>query len=121
MKKDIHPKYQEVLWVDTATGLKWICGSALSSGDTEKFEGKEYPISKVPISSASHPFFTGSKQMLDAEGRVDKFRKRYAKPAVQEKPAEKEEEPEEKPSKKPAKEKAPAKKATTAKKKADKT
>ncbi len=121
MKKDIHPKYQEVLWVDTSTGLKWVCGSALSSGDTEKFEGKEYPISKVPISSASHPFFTGSKQFVDAEGRVDKFRKRYAKAPVQEKPAEKEEEePEEKPGKKPTKEKAPAKKATTVKKKTEK-
>ncbi len=118
MKKNIHPKYQEVLWIDTATGLKWVCGSALSPEDTEKFEGKEYPISKVPVSSASHPFFTGSKQFVDAEGRVDKFRKRYAKPVAQEKEPEKEKEEEEQTSKQPTKPKAPAKKAP--KKKAEK-
>lgn len=116
MKKNIHPKYQEVLWIDTATGLTWICGTALLPEETQKVGGIDYPISKVPVSSASHPFFTGSKQFVDAEGRVDKFRKRYAKPVAQEKEPEKEEE--EQTSKQPTKPKAPAKKAP--KKKADK-
>jgi large subunit ribosomal protein L31 len=78
MKKDIHPKYQQVLFVDSTTGFKFICGSSLQPKETEKFEGKEYPVCRLSTSSASHPFFTGSKGLVDAEGRVDKFKKRYA-------------------------------------------
>jgi len=89
MKKEGHPPYQEVLFVDSATGFRFVCGSTLQPKEREVFEGKEYPVYKVPISSASHPFFTGSKQFIDSEGRVDKFVKRYAKKA--EKKEEKEE------------------------------
>ena len=78
MKKNKHPAYQDVLFVDSSTGHKFVCGSTLKSDETETFEGKEYPVCRVSVSSASHPFFTGSKQFVDAEGRVDKFRKRYA-------------------------------------------
>jgi large subunit ribosomal protein L31 len=78
MKKEIHPKYQQVLFIDSSTGFKFVCGSALTTSTKETFEGKEYPSYHVSISSASHPFFTGGKQLLDAEGRVDKFNKRYA-------------------------------------------
>lgn len=79
MKKDIHPKYQDILFVDTSTGTKFVCGSTLRPKETEVYEGKEYPVFYVTVSSASHPFFTGSKQFIDTEGRVDKFLKRYAK------------------------------------------
>ncbi|MCK4934299.1 MAG: type B 50S ribosomal protein L31 [Simkaniaceae bacterium] len=79
MKKDIHPSYQDILFVDTATGHKFVCGSTLQPKDTEKFEGKDYPTYRVSISSSSHPFFTGSQQLVDSEGRVDKFKKRYSK------------------------------------------
>jgi len=79
MKKEGHPDYQDVLFVDTSTGTKFVCGTTLKPEETEVYEGKEYPVYRVPISSASHPFFTGSQQFLDTEGRVDKFRKRYAK------------------------------------------
>ncbi len=89
MRKEGHPPYQEVLFVDSATGFRFICGSTLQPKEREVFEGKEYPVYKVPVSSASHPFFTGSKQFIDSEGRVDKFVKRYAKKA--EKKEEKEE------------------------------
>jgi len=78
MKKNIHPKYQQVLFVDSSTGHRFVCGSTLHSEETEVFKGKEYPVYRVSVSSASHPFFTGSKQLVDAEGRVDKFKKRYA-------------------------------------------
>lgn len=78
MKKDIHPKYQEVLFVDSSTGYKFVCGSALQPEKKEMYEGKEYPVFYVSVSSASHPFFTGSNQFVDSEGRVDKFLKRYA-------------------------------------------
>lgn len=102
MKKEGHPDYQDVLFVDSSTGTKFVCGSTLKPKEKETFQGKEYPVYRVPISSASHPFFTGSKQLVDAEGRVDKFRKRYAK---------KEEQPQ-KEEEKAAPAKKPAKKAT---------
>ncbi|MDJ0652054.1 MAG: type B 50S ribosomal protein L31 [Simkaniaceae bacterium] len=83
MKKKGHPPYQDVLFVDTATGTKFVCGSTLQPKERETFKGTDYPVYKVPISSASHPFFTGSQQFVDSEGRVDKFKKRYAQKAAQ--------------------------------------
>lgn len=77
MKKNTHPKYQKILFVDSATGHRFVCGSTLQPEATEVFEGIEYPVQKVSTSSASHPLFTGSKQLVDAQGRVDKFKKRY--------------------------------------------
>ena len=105
MKEQGHPVYQDVLFVDSSTGFKFVCGSTLQPKEKETFEGKEYPVFRVPVSSASHPFFTGKGQFIDSEGRVDKFQKRYAKKAKAEAPAPVVEE------KKPAK-KATKKKAT---------
>ncbi len=79
MKKKTHPDYQEILFVDSSNGYKFVCGSTLKPQEKETYEGKEYPLYRVPISSASHPFFTGGKQFLDTEGRMDKFAKKYAK------------------------------------------
>ena len=81
MKREGHTAYQDVLFVDSSTGYKFVCGSTLQPKEKEMFEGKEYPVYRVAVSSASHPFFTGSKQFIDSEGRVDKFVKRYAKVA----------------------------------------
>ncbi|MBI2743758.1 MAG: type B 50S ribosomal protein L31 [Chlamydiales bacterium] len=78
MKKQGHPPYQDVLFVDSSTGYKFVCGSTIQTKEKESFEGKEYPVVRLPVSSASHPFFTGSKQFVDSEGRVDKFNKRYS-------------------------------------------
>lgn len=41
-------------------------------------DGSEYPLFSLAISSYSHPFFTGEERLVDTEGRVDKFKKRYA-------------------------------------------
>lgn len=79
MKKNGHPLYQDVLFVDSATGFTFICGSTLQTKERQIYEGKEYPVYKAPITSASHPFFTKDKKFVDSEGRVDKFVKRYAK------------------------------------------
>ncbi len=79
MKKEGHPPYQKILFVDSSTDFKFVCGSTLQTKEKAMFEGKEYPVYKMGISSASHPFFTGANQMLDSEGRVDKFKKRYVK------------------------------------------
>ena len=85
MKKETHPDYQEVLFVDSSTNAKFLCRSTLKSKETETYEGKEYPVCRVSVSSDSHPFYTGSNQFIDTEGRVDKFRKRYAKPSSKKK------------------------------------
>lgn len=77
MKKNTHPKYQKVLFVDSTTGQRFIIGSTLQPKETEKFEGKEYPVYQLSTSSYSHPFFTGSNKFVDAEGRVDRFKNRY--------------------------------------------
>lgn len=82
MKKKVHPPYQQVLFVDSASGHRFVCGSTLQPKATEKFQGAEYPVSYLSISSTSHPFFTGSRQHVDAEGRVEKFRKRFEKKMV---------------------------------------
>lgn len=79
MKKDTHPSYQEVLFVDSSTNDKFLCFSTIGSKETEEYNGKEYPVIRVSVTSASHPFFTGSDKFIDTEGRVDKFRKRYQK------------------------------------------
>jgi len=79
MKKDIHPEYRKVLFVDSSTGSKFLIGSTIKAEDTMEHEGVEYPVCHVSVSSASHPIFTGSAQHVDAEGRVDRFNKRYKK------------------------------------------
>lgn len=79
MKKDTHPTYQDVLFVDSASGHRFVCGSTLQTDAKETFQGKEYPVSYLSISSTSHPFFTGSKQLVDSEGRVEKFKKRFGR------------------------------------------
>lgn len=89
MKKDAHPDYQDVLFIDSSTGTKFVIGSTLKTKETEKFEGKEYPVCRVAVSSASHPFYTKSKKFIDTEGRVDKFTKKYQKIKKEHKPEEK--------------------------------
>lgn len=93
MKKEGHPPYQDILFVDSSTGFRFVCGSTLKPKDTEEFEGKKYPVYKVSVSSSSHPFFTGSNQAVDSEGRMSRFVNRYAKKTPQPKEPSKEETP----------------------------
>lgn len=80
MKADIHPNYRDVVFQDVTASFAFLTRSTLGSKETVKWEdGKEYPLIKVEISSASHPFYTGKQKVVDTGGRVDKFRKRYAK------------------------------------------
>jgi large subunit ribosomal protein L31 len=79
MKADIHPDYREVVFQDMTSDFKFLTRSTLSSKETIKWkDGNEYPLVKIDISSASHPFYTGQNKIMDTSGRVDKFRKRYA-------------------------------------------
>lgn len=80
MKKDIHPEYRDVVFQDTSSGFKFMTRSTMKSSETIKWEdGKEYPVIKVEVTSASHPFFTGQNLLVDTAGRVEKFNKRYKK------------------------------------------
>ena len=91
MKKDIHPDYKEVVFQDVQSDFKFLTRSTLTSEEKIKWEdGKEYPLIKVEVSSASHPFYTGKKIFVDTAGRVEKFNKKYkAKAAVKSAPKEK--------------------------------
>ena len=80
MKSDIHPKYKEVVFQDLSSDFSFLTRSTIGSKETIKWEdGNEYPLVKVEVSSASHPFYTGKHKVLDSGGRVDRFKKRYGK------------------------------------------
>jgi large subunit ribosomal protein L31 len=78
MKKDLHPtNYRPVVFQDINSGTSFLTRSTAASDENVKWEdGNEYPLVKVHISSASHPFFTGQEKLVDVEGRVDKFKAR---------------------------------------------
>lgn len=79
MKSDIHPKYRTVVFHDVSADEKFLTGSTIETKETTQWEdGKEYPLVKVDISSASHPFYTGKQKFLDTAGRVEKFQKKFA-------------------------------------------
>ena len=80
-KKDLHPKeYRDVVFSDEAANFSFLTKSTAKSEETIKWtDGKEYPLVKVQISSASHPFFTGEEKIIDTEGRVDRFKARAKK------------------------------------------
>ncbi|MBP5667664.1 MAG: type B 50S ribosomal protein L31 [Salinivirgaceae bacterium] len=79
MKKDIHPSdYRLVVFKDMSNGQLFINKSTVNTKDTIEVDGVEYPLVKLEISSASHPFYTGKMKLVDTAGRVDKFRNRYA-------------------------------------------
>lgn len=80
MKKGIHPAYREVVFQDTSSDYKFITRSTMNSDEKITMEdGKEYPVIKVEVSSASHPFYTGKNLFVDTAGRIDKFKQRYQK------------------------------------------
>ncbi len=88
MKKDVHPKnYRLVIFEDMANGEQFLIASTVDTKETGtyKADGKEYPIYRVEISSASHPFYTGNEVVLDTAGRVDRFKKRQAASASKKK------------------------------------
>ncbi|MEI7973318.1 MAG: type B 50S ribosomal protein L31 [Bdellovibrio sp.] len=79
MKKELHPKLYDVVFKDVSCDFSFLGKSTQGSKETVQWEdGKTYPVIKVEISSASHPFFTGKQRVLDTEGRIDRFRKKYA-------------------------------------------
>src|SRR5699024_156918 len=77
-KKDIHPEYRTVVFLDTSSDYKFLSGSTRSSDETIEWEdGNTYALIRVEISSATHPFYTGKQKADKVGGRIDRFKKKY--------------------------------------------
>lgn len=82
MKDGLHPKTRAVVFKDMSCDFSFLGTTTMDSKETIKWtDGKDYPLIKVEISSASHPFYTGKQRLMDTEGRIDRFKKKYAKAA----------------------------------------
>lgn len=82
MKSGIHPHYQPVIFLDTASNHSFLTRSAIDTKGRETMkwgDGRDYPVVKVEVSSESHSFYTGKQKIMDTAGRVEKFKRRYAK------------------------------------------
>ncbi|NDW19734.1 type B 50S ribosomal protein L31 [Dysgonomonas sp. 216] len=78
MKKGIHPEnYRPVVFKDMSNDEIFISRSTINAKDTIEIDGVTYPLVKLEITSASHPFYTGKQKLVDTAGRVDKFMSRY--------------------------------------------
>jgi len=78
MKQDIHPNYRPVVFQDLSEGTNFVIRSTVRTDERITLDdGVEYPLVKVEISSASHPFFTGTMKIVDTAGRVERFERRY--------------------------------------------
>ena len=78
MKPDIHPTaYRYVVFRDVSCGFEFLTRSCAQTEKSAEFEGEEYPLITIDISSQSHPFYTGTQKIIDTEGRVDRFYKKY--------------------------------------------
>lgn len=78
MKKEIHPNnYRPVVFKDMSNDEIFISRSTVNARETIEIDGVEYPLVKLEITSASHPFYTGKQKLVDTAGRVDKFMNRY--------------------------------------------
>ena len=77
MKDGIHPKYHPVVYVDVSTGDEIVTRSTQTSAEKREIDGVEHFVIKCDMTSFTHPFFTGKQKLVDAEGRIDRFRKKY--------------------------------------------
>jgi large subunit ribosomal protein L31 len=77
MKKEIHPEYRLVVFRDVSNNFEFLTRSCVASRETTTYEGQEYPLVPIDVSSESHPFYTGTQKLMDTEGRVERFRKKY--------------------------------------------
>ena len=90
MKQGIHPEYKEVVFQDEDAGFAFLTRSTIKTNETIEWDdGKEYPLVKLDISSASHPFFTGKQKLVDSTGRVERFKQRYCSTSTRQAPKQK--------------------------------
>ncbi|MDH6546341.1 large subunit ribosomal protein L31 [Streptomyces sp. SAI-208] len=82
MRSGIHPVSRPVVFRDRAAGFHLLTRSTLDAQATVEWEdGRTYPVVDVDISSASHPFYTGTSRVVDTAGRVERFERRYGRTA----------------------------------------
>ncbi|WP_328463177.1 type B 50S ribosomal protein L31 [Streptomyces sp. NBC_00448] len=85
MKPAIHPAYRPVVFRDRASGHAFLTRSTLTTDRTVEWsDGRAYPVFDVEVSSASHPFYTGTQRVMDSAGRVERFNRRYGHAAPEE-------------------------------------
>lgn len=77
MKADIHPEYRYVVFRDINNGDEFVTRSCAPARDTTEIDGEEYPLIVLDVSSTSHPFYTGTQRIMDTEGRVERFMRKY--------------------------------------------
>jgi large subunit ribosomal protein L31 len=77
MKDSIHPEYRFVVFRDVSNNTSFLTRTCAAASDKVVFEGTEYPCINIDISATSHPFYTGTQKLLDTEGRVDRFNRKY--------------------------------------------
>ncbi|WP_205873895.1 type B 50S ribosomal protein L31 [Mycobacterium camsae] len=81
MRSGIHPDYRPVVFQDATTGKTFLTRSTVTSSRTIDIETPEgiqtYPLVVVEVTCDSHPFWTGTRRLLDSAGQVEKFRRRY--------------------------------------------
>ena len=79
MKSEIHPNYRPVVFQDVSADFAFLTRSTVKTEETIQWEdGNQYPLVRVDISSASHPFFTGKQKYVDTAGRIEKFQRKFA-------------------------------------------
>ena len=80
MKQGKHPEnYRPVVFKDMSNEEIFISRSTIATKETIEVNGETYPLVKLEITSASHPFYTGKQKLVDTAGRVDKFMSRYGR------------------------------------------
>lgn len=77
MKQDIHPDYHPVIFIDGDD--EFITQSTLTSKETREIDGVKHHVVNIAISAASHPFWTGTQRIMDTEGRIERFKKKYGR------------------------------------------
>ena len=77
MKADIHPEFHPVVFVDSSTGAEFVTASTMKSDSVKEIDGVSHYEVRLEITSDSHPFWTGTQKLVDTEGRVERFRRKY--------------------------------------------
>ncbi|ERJ20063.1 50S ribosomal protein L31 [Salinisphaera shabanensis T35B1] len=78
MQKDIHPNYRPVVFKDMGGDFAFLTRSTIESNETIEWEdGNEYPLVKLEVTSATHPFYTGKQNIMDTTGKVERFNRRF--------------------------------------------
>ena len=85
MQADMHPEYRFVVVRDITNGFEFLTRTSMDPASfkaSTEFEGTEYTLVTIDISSESHPFYTGNQKIMDTEGRVEAYYRKYgfAKP-----------------------------------------